>query len=766
MSYEDPQGFYIPSTPPPPLPPAGFRKMTGGGGGGPNNIKLNSTPMINTKGIDNRPNKSKAGSVNKQQSVYTIPGYVPYAMNHIHNHSHQQQCQHDGRCSPQEVGLNFKGVDNPAFHHQEVNNKVPPPPLPPLRETTLSKNVNCTHNMMGTYSAPSSTDASLEKSSCCKKWTLHLLPSAKNRKCAVLSVLILAIILLVAALVVILFLTVGGGMDLVNSNKPEGRHKGNFVIDGTFRIVSVAFDADLNDPNTKLYEILRLEVSQALFLLFNKSTISTYYNRSDVLGFRNGSVIVDMRVFLSNPVEDAASKVTSAFVKGLVNMHGTVLLDKFVVDVRSIYFKVDLTLEEALLNSMLPSNHNSLTSEISSNSSTKILTPTSVSTSSSGVNLSGKVNSSVLSTPSSSAAEVRNNDKNVSGSRNYTASDQQSPFVSTTLTTLFRFNNSKLPLPNRSSSSPSVNETEGSSVLFATSAAPALLPVTLVPPPLPPVPFRPRGSSNSTYIPQRPVHPFIRPPALGRLPTSSHQSRPGLPPHLQIDFADSPGWSSWSPWSPCGNGICPPNKNSTQMRTRDCRTLNGSGDVLTDNRECLKKGGNRYEIRRCSCDEKHIALSSRFTLPDVVITTEKTNNTGRPCYECLASEICLAKHTEKEPSCRAPLDSKDQTGCGGWCNAQHEYCQHMANGAKRCIDDRVVCLPNEWQCGDGLCIPSDKRCDGHFNCYDTSDELNCKCEENYIRCGKNTSCLPPEKRCNRIIDCWDGSDEENCTKRT
>lgn len=35
------------------------------------------------------------------------------------------------------------------------------------------------------------------------------------------------------------------------------------------------------------------------------------------------------------------------------------------------------------------------------------------------------------------------------------------------------------------------------------------------------------------------------------------------------------------------------------------------------------------------------------------------------------------------------------------------------------------CLHDEWQCSNGLCIPEQRRCDGHFNCYDMTDEYNC-----------------------------------------
>lgn len=35
------------------------------------------------------------------------------------------------------------------------------------------------------------------------------------------------------------------------------------------------------------------------------------------------------------------------------------------------------------------------------------------------------------------------------------------------------------------------------------------------------------------------------------------------------------------------------------------------------------------------------------------------------------------------------------------------------------------CLDDEWTCLNTLCIPLEKHCDGHMNCYDHSDEHNC-----------------------------------------
>uniref|UniRef100_A0A131XLH1 Putative low-density lipoprotein receptor n=1 Tax=Hyalomma excavatum TaxID=257692 RepID=A0A131XLH1_9ACAR len=117
---------------------------------------------------------------------------------------------------------------------------------------------------------------------------------------------------------------------------------------------------------------------------------------------------------------------------------------------------------------------------------------------------------------------------------------------------------------------------------------------------------------------------------------------------------------------------------------------------------------------------------------------------------------------ESKPHCVMPKDPKDPRGCGGWCSGPNEICQRLDNNTVHCIDDSE-CLHDEWRCKNGLCIPEQRRCDGHFNCYDMTDEYNCECGSDGFHCSDNTSCLPLDRRCNGFVDCWDGSDEANCT---
>lgn len=154
-----------------------------------------------------------------------------------------------------------------------------------------------------------------------------------------------------------------------------------------------------------------------------------------------------------------------------------------------------------------------------------------------------------------------------------------------------------------------------------------------------------------------------------------------------------------------------------------------------------------------------------LTVASNVEPVSSTNNRSseRKTCECGEDEVCVALVDETVPQCVKVKDSTDPTGCGGHCKINIQICQRIQGNAYRCVDDSK-CLDDEWQCGNKLCIPFVKRCDGHFNCYDHTDEFECDCNlTTHFHCGNQMSCIPLSKRCDAIVDCWDAADEINCT---
>ena len=81
--------------------------------------------------------------------------------------------------------------------------------------------------------------------------------------------------------------------------------------------------------------------------------------------------------------------------------------------------------------------------------------------------------------------------------------------------------------------------------------------------------------------------------------------------------------------------------------------------------------------------------------------------------------------------------------------------------------DYRTCQEDDIKCGNGLCVPSEKSCDGYFDCRDKKDEEGCEgtsCDLSEFRCANGEKCIAEFQKCNHRKECTDGSDESDCSK--
>uniref|UniRef100_A0A8C6SI35 Sortilin-related receptor, L(DLR class) A repeats containing n=1 Tax=Neogobius melanostomus TaxID=47308 RepID=A0A8C6SI35_9GOBI len=141
-------------------------------------------------------------------------------------------------------------------------------------------------------------------------------------------------------------------------------------------------------------------------------------------------------------------------------------------------------------------------------------------------------------------------------------------------------------------------------------------------------------------------------------------------------------------------------------------------------------------------------------------------------------------------------DGVDEQNCDPLCTRYMEFvCKNRAqclfqslvcDGVKHCEDGSdedsayagcatptefgKVCDAYTFQCGNGVCVSLEWKCDGMDDCGDYSDEANCAAPTEVPGCSryfqyecKNGRCIPTWWKCDGENDCGDWSDEAQCT---
>lgn len=142
---------------------------------------------------------------------------------------------------------------------------------------------------------------------------------------------------------------------------------------------------------------------------------------------------------------------------------------------------------------------------------------------------------------------------------------------------------------------------------------------------------------------------------------------------------------------------------------------------------------------------------------------------GLPSDGYKGGEICV----DPAPTGAADCLPEEYTCANGECLPAEQRCDGISQCVDRddedaCDEPEVDgCPANQFACGDGQCIPEDWHCDGQYeDCSDGQDEASCDaadtgCKGDEFSCG-NGSCIPGAWKCDAIEDCDDASDETMC----
>ncbi|XP_013794618.1 uncharacterized protein LOC106478607 [Limulus polyphemus] len=604
------------------------------------------------------------------------------------------------------------GAHNPSYRYSQSS-------FP-----SINKSISASLNASSATSSP----ARLRKQSCWA-WTL-LIGEPKTTTCRRkgFAVLIALLLLVGAGLIAGLYFIV----DHAKSFQREGHYghlKQTFLrtVDGEFKVTNREFIPQLTNNFSLPYLMMEREILYSIDRLFEQTPLAEIYNRTVIMKFRPGSVTVNCRVFFNTLLQNGTEDVGQAFRQVLKRSNGYLPGRLLKVHIESVIFRPSATWSLwSQWSSCLHNNHcdPNITRKRSrhcqsafgkemvlSNEACKwqggfsveehecVCHPSDVSTEW----LPKTINANTLYSITSPNSVTTTETTTVNQS---STTKLQTPTTIQSYTKFWITTTARSPTSTQSSTTTrSPTSTQSSTTIRS-----------------------PTSTQSSTTI---------------RSPTSTQSSTT-----IRSPASTQSSTTIRSPASTQSSTTTRPPTN-TQFSTTQTSTaihISTAPDTVSVPPVTTTKGTTRLN-----------PMPSTLNKP----SDNSAVNNRRPCHKCSTGEICLLRPGEIVPYCIAVRETGSSKDCGGWCNGSFELCKKLDNITYQCID-QTECLFNEWKCGNGLCIPEERRCDGHFNCYDDTDELDCVCSKQEFHCGNWTSCIKLSQRCDGNYDCWDGTDEINC----
>ncbi|XP_052314791.1 atrial natriuretic peptide-converting enzyme isoform X3 [Oncorhynchus keta] len=221
-------------------------------------------------------------------------------------------------------------------------------------------------------------------------------------------------------------------------------------------------------------------------------------------------------------------------------------------------------------------------------------------------------------------------------------------------------------------------------------------------------------------------------------------------------------------------GACPPGQPSCPSTPSTCDARNNCSHCEPITLELcmnLPYNSTTYPNYLGHATQSESSVSWESSLFPALVQTN--------CYKYLMFFACTMlvpkcdSHThQRVPPCRSLCRSSKERcesvlGIVGLQWPEDTDCNQFPEDGPTCLlpdPDSDECSPSHFKCRSGRCVLSAKRCDGHMDCDDDSDEDNCGCVERGLwECPGTRLCIKHSMICDGFPDCPLLEDENNCS---